>query len=485
MMSYSAWSAQLFSSVQIQSLPELAIDDLGVENDIPRDIWKQSDVLSVQQLLMQLVQETLTPSERQLLINMMMSKTSVLSLSFRADVLIQLGAFHQALELINLVPPVRQTAQLLDLKVRALFLSGQIKSACDLLDKTFELNQMADKMRLACAVAQGDKTGAELIFATRLENNELDELSVLLGKNLFLNDDIQIKSEDYQMLHLHMLGAVKKGDSWQEIKLPFMYQKMISDLPTVSLSERLKFAEQTNVPALDNLYRIVKDNTPENKAVLRAKIYQKILKEKDEIVKSSLINEYLEKALSDNLFLNLAPIMRPFLDTITPSDNTKLLAFYAVQVYALSGNTDLAYPWVQLLEKSSDETSQFYALLVVPIMQKLGRGVSQNFDKALLFCQKNNNRYCDVFFERSNMYLPISDSKLVLSQKMISKQYMPFASSLIREFVAKGKLGEAILYMIRLRQLGLTFDRDIFECFSELTPKSLVHQIILERYIYL
>ena len=488
LFSCSVSAESLFSSVRIQILPNLGIDNLGVENVIPSDIWGRSSTESLKKLIHDIIQKPLTPSMHEIISQMMLRKTpqeSSLPLFFRMEVLLQLGRFDDVLTLANLVPPTHQSLDILKLKARALFLSGKTQQACEFMAKTSELSQMREDMRLACSVAKGDKTGSELIFATRLENNELDEITTALGKKLFFNNDVSVDYKEIDARHLHLLGAIGAGIDWTKITLSPMYQKVLSDLRAAPLHIRLEMAEKYYTQRLSKLYAQVDNKTTQNNAVLRAKLYQKIKKTTNDDVLVVAVNEYLESARRDGLFLHLAPVMRPILQTISPSEKNKVLAFNAIQVYALSGNVDLAYPWYQLLQNSADETVKMQGAFLSPLMQQMGGGIPKELEKTIVFCQKNNGAYCEAFLDKIGADINISNWTDILSNMPTSKRYMPLVQSILKGMMTSSRQGEAILYAIKLWQESKGIEKDIIDAVSDAMPKSLMYQLILERYVYL
>lgn len=487
LFSCSVMATELFSSVHIQSLPNLGIENLGVQNTVPKNIWAKSDVSVLQTLITDITKKSLTPAMRHIVIQMMMRQTPSnvsLPLVYRMETLLRLGAFDEVLTLTQLVPLSNQTSDILKLKSLALFLSGQNEAACDLMVKTPELGEMAEDMRLACAVAKGDKTGAELIFVTRMENNELDENTVALGQKLFFNNDAVIDYKNINERHLHMLGAVHKGDEGALQILPIAYQKVLSGLPTLPLHMRLEMAEKYNVDQLGKLYTLVDEKTKKNNATLRAKLYQKIKETSADDVLVKLINEYLELARSDGLLLNLSSVMKPFLERISPSETTKDLAFNAVQIFALANNVDLAYPWYKILQKNEDEKYQIQGILLAPLMQQLGAGIPKDIEKALVFCQKNKQPNCSVFFDKVGSDAFVLNRVDILDDHLVSKRYTPLVQGMLRGLISSERQGEGILLAIKLWQDSVGIEREIVSGLSDVMPASLSRQLILERYVY-
>ncbi len=487
LFSVGVCAENLLPAVHIQSLPNLSINHLGIDSRIPADIWGKSDTNTLKSLIKDIVAKPLTPAMQDVITQMMLRQTAPdasLPLTFRMEALMQLGQFDDVLTLDGLVPPTHQTPDILRLKALALFLSGKTKEACEFMVKTSELSQMAEDMRLACAIAKGDKTGAELIFATRLENNELDETTAVLAKKVFLNDDISLEGKEIEIRHLHLLGAVGNKIDWSKITVSPQYQKTMSDLSTVPLHMRLAMAEKYNTDRLDNLYTKADDKTQKNDAVLRAKLYQKIKKNTENKALAEDINEYLESARTGGVFLTLAPVMRPFLDTITPTDAVKSVAFNAVQVYALSDNADLAYAWYQILQNASDEPSKMQGVFLEPLIQQLGGGMPKNVLEGLKFCQTESKAYCAEFWDKIGREAEIADWAEVLNHMPVSQRYSPLVQGALRELVASSRQGEALLYAIKLWQSSTGIEPDMITPLSETAPKSLVRRLILERYVY-
>lgn len=477
-------------TVQIDNLPDININSIGTHRTLPPDLWKNSNSKTLTDLIKQTVVLDLSPAARRIFINMLLTDTTgsdSLAMDTRIKGLNSLGAFDKTIALIEMIPPERRSDAAWRDLFTALFLSGQVQAACDLAEKTPKLAKTADEMRLACAVGVGDKTKAELIFATHKEAGDLDKTSVLLGENLLQGAQNTLPPKTVLTTkHIHMAAALGDQVDWDSLKLSRPIKKALSALPTMPLHKRLEYAQTSGVTPeqLAALYWRVKGDESDNPIIHRAWLYQQMATEKDPTKRAQYINDFLESARGDGLFVVLAGMAEPFLNILTPAADQINTAFNAVQVYALSDNLSMAYPWFKLLERAQETTYQNQALLLAPLLNKLGAGMPMNTDAILKTCAKKQTPYCRQFLARAPDFFVVDNAALALNKRGVSYAYPPIAGGALEKLIQDKKTGEAFLRALLAIGSSDSFEPEIIKAFETIRPVSLTKGIITEQYIY-
>lgn len=473
------------TSVQIGGLPELGTNSLGIETGLPLTLWKGADVSKIAPKILKLAESTLTPSMQDLFIRLMMTNTDGhqgLPIEKRLQALGHVGAWDDIIRLTDLVPPTKQTADIRKQKIEALFLSGKIHEAHKLI-QTFPSSDWKNQMHLACAVAAGDKTGAELIFATGLETNDWDELTNVLGKKLLQNRTIQWpKKIILKSHHIHMAAALGKDFPWEKTDLSFPIKKALAQLETPPIDKRILWAEETLQPdAVAKLYQ----TAPKDKRTPRSKLFQDIASEKNPEKQIALINNYLDKTRQDGLFVRLAPIVLPFLNTIPADTNRADLGFNAAQVYALTNNLDLAFAWVKVLEKSDSQTHKNQSIMLAPLMQTMGAGYNVKADSVLHNCEQEQTPFCHHFLSQSEANILTDNIEILFGINWKNKNiYPPIITSFLTQKTTDGALGEALIYTLLALQHSPTFEPYLIKALKNFQPFYFVRPLIIERHLY-
>ncbi|MGN1063269.1 MAG: hypothetical protein ACI4QM_02985 [Alphaproteobacteria bacterium] len=484
--------ADFSARVQIDTLPDISLDTIGTHHLYPADLWDGSDQAVLVDLLKRAVRSDLSVGERRTLVNMLLTNTSGhsgLAPNIRIKALLSLGAFDKVQALIELIPPHRRTVQIWQGLFDALFLSGQVKKACALAEKTPQLRQTAEQMRLACAVATGDKIKAELIFATHLDTGDLDALSEVLGDNLLRGAQRDVpQGADLLMRHIHLAAALGDKMAWDKVSASRPIKKALSALPTLPIGRRIAYAETTAVPPeqLARLYQTVSVQTPDDgHGIHRAFLYQKMRAEQNPQALAQVLRDFAVSARADGLFTALAGVLMEPLSRLTPSQDTVAAAFDGVQVYALADNAAAAYSWFKVLEAARDNTFQNQAVLLTPLMNKAGAGIPMRSDALLVACAQKPSSVCTAFLARAPDYFSVKNADLVLkSGQGVSYAYPPIAGGTLSRLIQDKKTGEAWLRGVLAIHTSDTFEPALVKAFETMRPRSLSKDIITEQYIY-
>lgn len=483
-LSHGGVAGELFPKVFVERLPEVNINVVGMETAIPADIWGKTDVKDIQKLIQDILSKPLTPAMQNILTEMMVSKTyPYLPLGFRLSVLMHMGQWEKVLQLIELVPPAHRTDDIRSLRIQALFFLGQSQTACDEVNKKGGLQKTTEQWRLACALTKQDKTGAALIYATHKEQGKWDKVTMALAERLFDDKMTQISNDMIRPYHLPLMASLGDKINWDELNLCPSLQRIAASMEGVPLSYRIKVAEQSvSAPYLKALYLSVPPDVKDaNSSLKRALLYQKMTANPPPAELVNLIKAYWDSAISDNMFLSLAPMMYPFLTSVKPSEQNVSLAFGAVQVYALSHQTDAAYEWFQVLQRSIDEVHRQQVIFLTPLMQWLGAGISK--EKVFADCQKTNNDVCAQMLRRIDFDWGVGDVNLAFYSWEERMMYASAAGQMVSLLSQNNRQAEALLRAIQALQNSPYFEKEIVTALQKMTPKTLGGLLITERYL--
>lgn len=486
-------------SIQINSLPALTIDTVGTHTALPKNIWSQSDSGKIISLIDKVSQQKLSPAETKVFSSMittdttgMVWKSDPLSsnnrfLMTRLNALMHLGLFDQALGLIDLIPKTQQnTPDIAPLKMSAFFLSGQTKEACAVLEK-MDLTEFVDKMRISCFMADGDMPKAALAFATYKETEGGDTLLLAIGDRVFQDIPSPILGNAvYAPEHIALVAAL--GDKMPDMtNAPIWVKKALTRFESVPIASRILWAEQSALSAAETqkLYKAVFPKTPpQSGALIRALAYQQILSTNDKALIAGALNDYLDSAREDGVFTAVVPIAEPILHTLTPDEETSIVAFNAVQIYALTNNLSLAAPWYDLLKNNPQRERQNQGILLSPLMNKMGAGLPSSIDSLLAACQKSSPN-CDHFIQIVPDSFPVENTDLLMALAMQQNTtYSALNKKALDQLIMDGKTGEAMLQILLLLSHSQTYEKDILDALETIQPVSLSKPIILEQLVY-
>lgn len=485
-------------SVKMEELDELSLNTLGLKQILPGTIWIKSDPKKVSDLIDKTSKLTLSPAMRDKVLALITTDTGGVYwennpyapdrfLMTRLNALLELGAFDQVVDLINQIPQIKLTPKFIRLKAMALILAGRSEEACTLVD-TPALARMADEMRLACLMKDGDMTKTKLAFAVYKEDGGKDKTLIALAERVF--EETKDKLPDikvYTPWHVAFLAAL--GDKMPDVSTqPLWLKKALSTRKNVPIAKRIEFAEQSGVSwrDLDILYTSVFPGTPTvNSSVKRALLYQKMKTGVTPEEQAKAANDFLNAARDDHLFRALAPMAEEVLLTISPAPENAYLAFNAVQVFALTDNLSAGHPWYILLKNSTDKNRQFEAFLLSPVMNKMGAGLPEPIDAALTTCLKTQSPYCAHFAQMIPDYFPVDNPELLSDLADGTKSsYTPLNKMALNKMIKDGKTGEALLWAISKLNASQNYEKGILDALNTILPLYLSRSIIIEQMVY-
>ena len=421
-------------SVEIDDISSFSLNTLGSHNKLKKDLWQASDPQTLFQLIDKIGTAPLSPASRKAIITLLTQDTTGFELknsqenSFllkKLEALTRLGAFNEALELIELIPTHQIPQEILQLKTNLLIALGQFEKA----KKEFEkLNPSfkTDETRINFFLEKEEKNKAILSYEIYRENQEgKNPLFSALAENILLELETEIpNSTPLNIEHVYLFSRLKNPS----LKLDNQYdgiRKIFVNLPTSNIDERIYYAEKINLDAheLENIYKLpLFDLKIESNHLRRAEIYQKIKSETDHFAKVEWLKTFIKIALQDKLGLYLAPLIEQELNTVLPQKEYKDLAFYAAQIYILQNNLEKANEWYQILSNEKDDAYQKHRLLLIPGMQKLGAGIPAETESLLNhFCADLKKENCSEFWQKASheFYETLNTSKPNRSPLMI------------------------------------------------------------------
>lgn len=485
--------------IQIDSLPALTLDTIGTHKALPKTLWVASDSLKIITLIDKTSRQKLTPGQTKIFAQMITTDTTGVAfksdpissnnrfLLTRLNALMNLGLFDQVLAMMELVPITQQnTPDFASIKVSALFLSGETKEACTLLNKQ-DLTEFIDKMRVSCFLSSGERDKGALAFETYKETEGSDALFLALGDRVFQDTPSPILGNSvYAPEHVALVAAL--GDKMPDMtNAPIWMKRALTRFENVPIASRIYWAEQSGMAPEEiiKLYKSVFPKTPASTGGLtRALAYQKIMGENDKNVIASDLNDYLDSAREDGVFTAVVPLAEPILNTIEPTEERSELAFNAVQIYALMDNLSLANPWYEVLKKSPQRERQNQGLLLSPLMNKMGAGLPSSIDSLLATCQKSSPN-CTHFIQTVPDSFPVDNTELLMALAMRqSTTFSALNKKALDQLIADDKTGEAMLQILLLLSQSGAYEKDILDALEGVRPVSLSRPILIEQMVY-
>lgn len=403
------------SGVTVEDLSSFSLNTLGYHDKLGKDLWVQSDKETLFPLIDKIGQTPLTPASRNALIFALTQDSTgfeikeeetSLFLIKRLKALERMGAFQEALDLIELVPSQNLTQDLLLLKTNLLLAKGDFETAQKVIED-LSPSKKTDEAQINLFLETEEKNKAVLSYEIYRENQEnSDTLFSALAENVLLELETKIKKEEpFELSHAFLLARLKNVDI-NEKKLTEGVKKTLLQLPTVDISKRIKYSETTSldVKELKNIYELpLFDLKTDENHLRRAEIYQKIKSLTNISEKAEWLKTLIKIAMDDKVILHLAPLIEEELNLLLPQPEYKDLAFYATKIYILSNNLEKAYVWYQILANEKEDKYQKERLLLIPLLNKLGAGIPSETTSLLThFCADATKEDCPLFWKHAS-----------------------------------------------------------------------------------
>ena len=411
----NASASLIDSGVTISDISSFSLNTLGSHDKLKKDLWQESNTETLFQLIDQIGTKQLSPASKKALILLLTQDTTGhelknqqedLFLIKRLEALTRLGAFDEALKLINLIPTQKINQEIYLLKTNILIAQGKFEEA----EKEFENltpSSKTDETRINLFFEKEEKNKAILSYEIYRENQDGENpLFYALAENILLELETKIPNDlPLNIEHIYLFTRLKENSL--SLRNPFEgIKKIFINLPAANISDRIYYAERISLNAqeLESIYKLpLFDLKIEPNHLKRAEIYQKIKSETDHFAKAQWIKTFIKIAFQDKLGLYVAPLIEQELNTIFPQQELKDLAFYATQIYILQNNLEKANEWYQILKNEKEDSFQKERLLLIPGLQKLGAGIPQETGSLLnYFCSDLKEENCSKFWEKAS-----------------------------------------------------------------------------------
>ncbi len=378
-----AFIPEISPVVTVSDLPDLSYNTLGTLPATRDDLWSASDAQTVLDGLAALGKTTLTPELKKTADFLLRADTTIGGLNdphnlfgtdgflaARAQTAMDLGLFETAVQLTDLVPDDHQSDALRKIKVNASLLSGDTKTACDLIDK-YDMGMFGDKTRISCFLAHEEKNKAVLAFGLYSENPDDDTLFQILG-NAVLNElPVDLPDEFTLQPHHVYLMALYKGAPIDILKKQTAGIRFaLTDLPTTSIETRLELGETLALTdeQTARLYKLPLFNLPTSVGALNhADLYQKIKGEVNPRTRVALMTQLFESLRETPNAVLSHPLQNQLVFDIPATAEDKAIAFHAAALAALYGNEAAAEDWLEILNDSTEPVDQFNTTRLRPL----------------------------------------------------------------------------------------------------------------------
>ncbi|MBQ8251297.1 MAG: hypothetical protein IJY92_05245 [Alphaproteobacteria bacterium] len=490
--SFNVQAQLIDSGVIVQDLPSFSLNSLGSSNSFSPNIWQESDKETLLSLITQIGTTSLTPASKKALVFLLTQDSTGYKktgeeaendetfLTERLKALVRLGAFEETLHLINQIPEKQVSEEIQKIKFYTLLLQGKTQEAEGILD-TISNTLFLDKARINLFLEKEEKNKAILSYEIYKETSENpSDLFSSCGENVLLELETPLVQNKATAEDVFLLSRLKETSFDFELQ-DIGIQKVLSELPYTPIERRIFLAEKAglNKEEMLKIYSLpLHDIKIEKNHLLRAQLFQKLQTETSEVKKTKLINEFVELAKQDKLILSLSPIVEHELNKILPQPAHLSLAFNAAQIYALQNNLEKANEWYQLLKDSPSDKHQKQRMLLIPFLQVLGAGISNDLNSLIKhFCGNLVDNECAQFYQRlsSEAY-----EEIVIPKK--ENLFVPYAY-LNEE--NKSKTGENLIRAILDLNNKNTKDKTLlYDFISNSAPKQIEKPFQLERMFY-
>lgn len=493
LLTKNANSQVLQSDVVIEDLPSFSINTIGTSTVFPSNIWQESDEENLILLFKKIGTKPLTPASQKAITLLLtqdstapqkkenLSQKDNAFLIERLNTLFRLGAFDETLSIIQQLPEKQLTEDILKIKFYALLMIGKISDAEPILENITDVSFL-DKARINLFLEKEERNKAILSYEILKESQEKpSDLFSSLAENILLEIETPLIEETPKKEDAFLLARSKTTPfNFQNQTLDI--QKILTLLPYTDIEKRIQLAEQLNLTGdeLKKIYNLPLHNLKIDKNHLkRAELFQKIQTTIDEKEKIKYLNEFLKLAFSDKIILHIAPVIESELDKIIANPAYLPTAFYAVQIYALRNNLEKANEWYTLLKNSPLDIYQKQRMMLIPTLQLLGAGFSNDLNSLIAhFCTNTTDKDCTNFYKRLS-----NEAYEELSLKKDSQQILvPYEYLKVEN---KNKIGENLIKAILdLNDSTISEKQSIHSFIIENTPKSIEKEFELERMLY-
>lgn len=485
--------AQLIQSdVVIEDLPVFSLNSVGTSHTFSSNIWQESDEEDLIHLLKKIGNTSLSPASQNALILLLTQdstapqrkeNTTLKDNAFlleRLETLFRLGAFNETLSLIQQIPEKQLTEDILKIKFYTLLMLGKTNDAESTLELITDTNFL-DKARINLFLEKEEKNKAILSYEILKENQEKpSDLFSTLAENVLLEIETPLIDAPLNKEDVFLLSRLKNG-SFNFQNQPLGLQKILTALPYTAIEKRIQLAEHLNLSdeELKKIYNLpLHDLKIDKKHLKRAELYQKIQSVENEKERVTYLNEFITLAFSDKIALFIAPIIESELNKIIANPDYLSIAFNAVQIYALRNNLEKANEWYTLLKNSPSDTYQKQRMMLIPTLQLLGAGFSNDLNTLIAhFCTNTTDSDCTDFYKRlsNEAYEELALKKS--PQLLIPYEYLKDEN--------KNKLGENLIKAILdLNNPTITEKQSIHSFIIENTPIIIEKEFERERMLY-
>lgn len=476
---------QIDSGVIVNDLPSFSLNTLGTHTKLPTNLWQTSDKNELYSLIDKIGTTNLSPASTNAFITLLTQDSTGfekksqdeetnanLFLIKRLNALVRLGAFDEAINLIELVPAQKINSEILLIKTNVLLAQGKFDEAQKTIEElppSFE----TDQLRINLFLEKEEKDKAILSYEIYRENEEQpDALFTSIAENVLLELDAKIdETSTLKNTHVFLLSRLKETpfDLYNQTN---GIRKTFIQLPSNSIDNRIFYAEKTVLTSdeLSQIYRLpLLDLKRDKNHLKRAELYQQTTNETDSFKKADLLNKFIQLVQLDKLLLFEAPLIEKELNKITAQPQFKKMAFAAAQVYILQNNLEKANEWYQILANDPADIHQKQRLLLTIGMQWLGAARPIETESLFQhFCQNKKDKDCDEY--------------VIKTQNIIQQTE---TTSPLTAIDNKDKIGENLIRALFMLNDELAINKmDIIRFIEQNYPREIYLPLALEESIF-
>jgi len=368
-------------------------------------IWNGSDRRAIESLIGKLPAGSVSPVVNDLTRRLLLTTASVPQgmtrgtpfVELRLERLLAAGNAADALALIEKLPALARTLNVVSLQTDALLLAGQATEACALAAQIEEGKDLPYFLRLraACFVLNDESAAAELTAGLFRDQGGEDALFFDLIASLTSGVDFEPAApKQMDPIHIVLLERLGEGlsESLLSVASPGIFA-FVAQSENFDIATRVEAAEQaealgllptSNLAALYDLATFTDDQKTSplssaaelGPAMANALLYQSVKTSTAPSASAEIAATAMFQARTQSRYATVARIYWPVMRGLEPSSAYLGIAEDMARMAALAGATDRAIEWYELLRQSSDNLPSAEAdlkilLLAAPQSERL------------------------------------------------------------------------------------------------------------------
>ncbi len=464
------------AGVQVEALPDLTLDEVGIATPFLPDIWSGSSVAHLIQSIGQVSRLSLSPEERVIFRDLVMTDVSGAAtvreaggdfFAARVQALMTQGLFEDVIVLIDQVSDSVRTPDMKRWRKEALVGLGQSAAAC-LESEMGHWGTAEKEMRVVCSFLNGTDGQASLAFDIYQEEKGADAWITAVGhKRWRQNGQVPAGHPAVSQVVpvVDSFGLDVMTDDWSRGLL-----RAVALSPQIEGDVRVRAAERIGASAAD-WEKIVADIGDKKSALKRVTLYQKLGKAtgKEQV---NAIREWVAELKKEGVLQAWAPVVTAVVLPLQPEAD---MAADVLPVLIRANELTAAQAWYDVLYAAHPVK----ALPFASGLDVMGAGAPETIDALVSDCIQQKS--CDTVLRGIPFYFPVSPAVAVQVPLMAPVGYPGFVTAAIHRQIEAGTVGEGVLNALLLLGRSDTVERPLIEVLAKVVPAGVSAAVLRER----